>query len=54
MIHYSIRSTGRWPIITGDFPDNIQAMMNRYSVRNLLDKAAGIGPDTAAYVEALL
>ena len=38
----------------GDFPENIQAMMNRYSVRNLLDKATRIGPDTARYVEALL
>lgn len=37
-----------------DFPENIQAMMNNYSVKNLIDKAAGIGPNTARYVEALL
>jgi len=37
-----------------DFPENIQAMMNNYSVKNLIDKATHIGPDTARYVEALL
>ena len=29
-------------------------MMSNYSVRSLIDKAAGIGPDTARYVEAIL
>ena len=28
--------------------------MSNYSVRSLIDKAAGIGPDTARYVEAIL
>lgn len=49
-----LRGSGRRFSDPGDFPENIQAMMNRYSVRNLLDKAAEIGPDTAAYVQALL
>jgi transposase len=48
------RKPGRRFSDPGDFPDNIQAMMNRYSVRSLIDKAAGIGPDTARYVEAIL
>lgn len=37
-----------------DFPDNIEAMMNNYSVKNLIAKATRIGPSTGRYVEALL
>ena len=49
-----VRKPGRRFSDPKDFPENIQAMMNNYSVRSLIDKAAGIGPDTARYVEALL
>lgn len=48
------RGPGRRFSDPGDFPDNIQAMMNNYSVRSLIDKAGDIGPETARYVEALL
>lgn len=37
-----------------DFPENVQAMMNDYSVRNLLKRAERLGPQTKAYLEALL
>jgi hypothetical protein len=38
-----LRGPGRRFSDPGDFPENIQAMMNRnYSVRSLLDKAAGL------------
>ncbi len=48
------RGVGRRFSDPGDFPENVQAMMSNYSVRNLIDKAAGIGPNTARYVEAIL
>jgi len=48
------RTPGRRFSDPEDFPENIQAMMANYSVRNLLEKAALIGPNTARYVEALL
>lgn len=48
------RGAGRRFSDPDDFPENIQAMMNRYSVTNLLDKAGCIGPATARYVEAVL
>lgn len=38
----------------GDFPKNIEAMMDNYSVKNLLIKARRIGPSTTNYVEAIL
>ncbi|MEX2633665.1 MAG: IS21 family transposase [Balneolales bacterium] len=37
-----------------DFPKNIQVMMDDYSVQKLIDKAKKIGPDTAAYIQAIL
>ena len=37
-----------------DFPENIQAMMNRGSVKALLSKAACIGPYTHRYLERVL
>lgn len=37
-----------------DFPDNIQAMMNHYSVKNQLERARKIGPYTYEYVNKLL
>lgn len=49
-----VREPGRRFSDPKDFPENIQAMMNNYSVRSLIDKAGRIGPDTARYVEALL
>jgi transposase len=48
------RGPGRRFSDPGDFPENVQAMMSNYSVRSLVDKAAGIGPNTARYVEAIL
>jgi len=48
------RSPGRRFSDPEDFPDNVQAMMANCSVRNLLEKAARIGPHTARYLEALL
>ncbi|MEX2656047.1 MAG: IS21 family transposase [Balneolales bacterium] len=37
-----------------DFPDNIQAMMNHYSVKNQLERAREIGPYTHDYLSELL
>lgn len=37
-----------------DFPDNIQAMMQNYSVKNQLERARNIGPDTHEYLSELL
>jgi len=48
------RTPGRRFSDPEDFPDNIQAMMTNYSVRNLINKAASIGPNTARYVETVL
>lgn len=48
------RGPGRRFSDPADFPENIQAMMNRYSVGSLLSKAGEIGPNTALYVETLL
>jgi hypothetical protein len=48
------RTSGRRFSDPEDFPDNIQAMMNNYSVTSLIDEATHIGPNTAGYVEALL
>lgn len=48
------RGAGRRYSDPQDFPENIQAMMNNYSVRSLIDKAGHIGPNTARYVETIL
>ena len=48
------RGPGRRFSDPGDFPENIQAMMTNYSVKNLIEKAGCIGPYTARYVEAIL
>ena len=37
-----------------DFPKNIQVMMNDYSVKAQLKRAARIGPQTKAYIEKIL
>lgn len=54
LVKYFPREPGRRFSDPADFPENTQAMMNHYSVRNLLAKAGRIGPSTTRYLEALL
>jgi len=54
LIKFFLPGPGRRFSDPEDFPENIQAMMNNYSVKKLLGKAGRIGPHTARYVEAIL
>jgi hypothetical protein len=48
------RGPGRRFSDPGDFPENVQAMMNRGSVKKLLAQASCIGPYTHRYLQSIL